>query len=74
MLVECLLLVMARRLQVEDDLFEGSGELKGRLVLVGEVDDQTVIAPDVHTCIRTERDRHRMCHLASTDLLVIGPQ
>ena len=48
-LVQRLLLIeRPGRFEVEDDLLDGSREGVGRLVLVVEVDDEAVVAADVH--------------------------
>ena len=73
-LVQSLLRLVVRRLQVEHDLLHGACEGIRSLVLVGEVDDQAVVAADVHARVGREEHRHRTWHPALADLLVVGPQ
>ena len=53
--------VVRARLQVEDDLLDRARERVRRLVLVGEVDDETVVAADVHARRRTWRASAPSC-------------
>ena len=57
-----LALVHDVRLEVEHHLLDGPGERERLLALVGQVDDATVVAPDVHACVAREPDRHRVVY------------
>ena len=73
-LVQGLLRLLVRRFQVEHDLLDGAREGVRGLGLVGEVDDEAVVAANVHARVGRAQDRHRMRHPAFADLLVVRPQ
>ena len=52
-----MLVAVGVRLEVEDDLFDGARERVGGLGLVVQVDDETVVAADVHAGVGGEGDR-----------------
>src|SRR5271157_1550355 len=71
--VQGLLVIGCRGLEVEHDLLHGSGEGVRGLVLIGEVDDQAVVAADVHACVAGEGNRDGVGHHAFADLPLVGP-
>lgn len=61
-------------LEVEDDLGDGPGERIGRLVLIAAVNDQAVVAADVHAGIGGKGQRHRLGQLTLSDQPIVGPE
>ena len=74
MLVQGLLRLVVRWLQVEHDLLHSTREGVRGLVLVGTVDDEAIVAANVHARVGREEHGHRPRHLALADLLVVRPQ
>src|SRR3954452_3766908 len=54
---------------VEDDLADRAGERERRLVGVAAVDDEAVVAADVHAGVAAEPERHGVVHPAAADRL-----
>ena len=73
-LVQSLLRLHVRGLQVEHHLLHGAREGVGSLVLVGKVDDEAIVAADVHARVGRESNRNRVRHPTFADLLIVCPQ
>ncbi len=71
--VQGLLGVGVGGLEVEHHLFYRSGERLGGLGLVVTVDDEPVVAADVHSGVGRECDGHGAGHVALADQFVSGP-
>src|SRR6266487_7166303 len=73
-LVQGLFHLLVRRLQVEHDLLHGACKDILSLVLVGAVDDEAVVAANVHARVGRESNRNRVRHPTLANLLVVRPQ
>ncbi len=59
---------------IEDDLLDRAGERERRLVGVASVDDQAVVAADVHAGVAAEDERHRVIQPSAADRLAVDEQ
>src|SRR4051812_27981331 len=74
-LVEGVLVVAVEvRGDVEDHLANRAGERERRLVGVAAVDDQAVVAADIHAGVAAEPERDGVIHAAAADRLAVDEQ
>jgi len=70
-LVQRVLVLVNRRLEVENDLVPRARERVRPVVLVGEVDHKAVVTADVHARIRRARDGRGLLQPTLADLLAV---
>ena len=73
-LVERLLVLVAVRVDVEGDLLDLAREPERRLVRVAPVDDQAVVAADVHARVSGEAGRYGVLHPTRGDRVSVDEQ
>src|SRR6516225_9614123 len=70
-LVQRLLGLVVSRLEVEDDLLHGAGKGVWSSLLVGAVDDQAIVAANVHAAVAGKTEEDRLVHPTLADLLPV---